>query len=50
MTYQEEFTLPEGIIQQITEQGFEYIPELSKGIMNGFDKAQLLRSVKWLLC
>ncbi len=34
MTYQEDFTLPEAILEQIAEQGFEYIPELLREIMN----------------
>ena len=34
MTYTEDFTLPIEIVEQIAEQGFEYLPELMRILVN----------------
>lgn len=34
MTYQSDFTLPEGLLEQISEQGIEFIPELVRILVN----------------
>jgi transposase-like protein len=34
MTYQDDFTLPKELLEQIVEQGFEFIPELLRVTMN----------------
>jgi len=34
MTYQEDFTLPIELLEQIAEQGFDFIPELLRVMMN----------------
>ena len=34
MTYTEDFTLPTEIVEQIAEQGFEYLPELMRILVN----------------
>jgi putative transposase len=34
MTYQTDCTLPNGILEQIAEQGFEFLPELIRILVN----------------
>ena len=34
MTYQEDFNLPSELLEQIAEQGFDFIPELLRVMMN----------------
>jgi hypothetical protein len=34
MTYNHNFTLPEEILEQISEQGFDYLPELLRIMIN----------------
>ena len=34
MTYQEDFTLPTEYLEQISEQGTEYLPELIRILVN----------------
>jgi transposase-like protein len=40
MTYQGDFTLPKEILEQVTAQGFEYLPELIRILVNAAMKAE----------
>ena len=40
MTYQGDFTLPDELLEQITTQGFEYLPELIRLLVNAAMKAE----------
>ena len=39
MTYQGDFTLPEQLLEQITAQGTEFLPELIRVLVNAAMKA-----------
>ncbi|MFZ2096373.1 MAG: IS256 family transposase [Anaerolineales bacterium] len=40
MTYQSDFTLPSEILEQITEQGFDFLPELIRIVINAAMQAE----------
>jgi transposase-like protein len=40
MTYQGDFTLPDELLEQITAQGFEFLPELIRILLNAAMKAE----------
>jgi len=40
MTYQDDFTLPNELLEQITAQGFEFLPELIRILLNTAMKAE----------
>jgi hypothetical protein len=40
MTYQDDFTLPPELLEQIAIQGFDIIPELIRIVVNGAMEAQ----------
>jgi putative transposase len=46
MTYQQDFTLPAELLQQVTEQGFEIVPELLRTIINAAMQAERQQYLK----
>ena len=40
MTYQSDFTLPSEILEQIAEQGFDFLPELIRIVINAAMQAE----------
>lgn len=40
MTYQGDFTLPDELLEQITAQGFEFLPELIRILLNAAMRAE----------
>jgi putative transposase len=40
MTYQSDFTLPPEILEQIAEQGFDFLPELIRIVINAAMQAE----------
>jgi putative transposase len=40
MTYGEDFTLPAGLLEQVQEQGLDFLPELMRVILNAAMQAE----------
>ena len=40
MTYQDDFTLPSDLLEQIASQGFEVVPELIRIVINAAMQAE----------
>jgi putative transposase len=46
MTYQSDFTLPSEILEQIAEQGFDFLPELVRIVINAAMQAERQQYLK----
>jgi putative transposase len=45
MTYQNDFTLPSALLEQIAAQGFEFVPELIRIVINAAMQAEGLEGL-----